>query len=84
VDTSLFPDQIFTDPDPGAHSPHGLAYDMHGELYNGDLQPLTPEQKELYPKVLGLAQGVNDLMSAIDSRPRPKPRRPLRPCPPTK
>jgi subtilisin family serine protease len=67
VDTSLFPDQIFTDPDPGAHSPHGLAYDMHGELYNGDLQPLTPEQKELYPKVLGLAQGVNDLMSAIDS-----------------
>jgi subtilisin family serine protease len=67
VDTSLFPDQLFTDPAPGAHSPHGLAYDMHGVLYNGDLQPLTPEQKELYPKVLGLEQGLSDLDSSIDS-----------------
>jgi hypothetical protein len=67
VDTSLFPNQLFTDPAPGAHSPHGLAYDMQGALYNGDLQPLTPEQKELYPKVLGLEQGLLDLYSSIDS-----------------
>ena len=67
VDTSLFPDQLFTDTAPGAHSPHGLAYDMHGALYNGDLQPLTSEQKELYPKVLSLEQGMSDLFSGIDS-----------------
>jgi subtilisin family serine protease len=67
VDTSLYPDQLFTDPSPGAHSSHGLAYDMHGQLYNGDLQPLTPELKEAYPKVVKLEQGLSDLFSAIDS-----------------
>jgi hypothetical protein len=67
VDTSLYPGRLFTDAAPGAHSPHGLAYDIYGELYNGDLQPLTPEQKELYPKVVGLEQGMNDLYHSIDS-----------------
>ena len=67
VDTSLYPNQLFTDPAPGAHSPHGLAWDMHGKLRNGDLQPLTPEQKALYPKVISLEQGFSDLQSNIDS-----------------
>jgi hypothetical protein len=67
VDTSLYPNQLFTDPEPGVHSPHGLAFDMYGELFNGDLQPLTPEQKELYPKVVALEQGMNDLYNGIDS-----------------
>ena len=67
VDTSLYTNQLFTDASPDGHSPHGLAYDMHGNLYNGDLQPLTPEMKEAYPKVLALEQGVNDLFNSIDS-----------------
>jgi len=67
VDTSLYPNQLFLDPRPGAHSPHGLAYDVHGALYNGDLQPLSSEQKELYPKVVALEQGVSDVFSGIDS-----------------
>ena len=67
VDTALYPDQLFTDPAPGKHSPHGLAFDVHGELYNGDLQPLTPEQKVTYPKVVQLQQGVSDVFSGIDS-----------------
>jgi len=67
VDTALYPQQLFTDSDPGAHSPHGLAFDLHGELYNGDLQPLTPEQKEMYPKVIELEQGMIDLYNSIDS-----------------
>ena len=67
VDTTLYPHQLFTDPAPGAHSPHGLAFDLHGELYNGDLQPLTPEQKEMYPKVIELEQGMIDLYNSIDS-----------------
>jgi subtilisin family serine protease len=67
VDTSLFPEQLFTDAAPGTHSPHGLAFDVRGNLYNGDLQPLSSEQKELYPKVIGLKQGMDDMLNSIDS-----------------
>ncbi len=67
VDTSLYPNQLFTDPNPGPHSPHGLAYDLKGDLFNGDLQPLTAEQKDTYPKVLKLEQGFSDLFNSIDS-----------------
>jgi subtilisin family serine protease len=84
VDTSLFPSQLFTDPAPGAHSPHGLAYDVHGALYNGDLQPLTPEQKELYPKVLGLEQGLSDLNNSIDSPAASEAKKTLGAMPPDK
>jgi len=84
VDTSLYPDQLFTDPEPGAHSPHGLAYDINGELYNGDLQPLTPEQKELYPKVVGLEQGMNDLYNSIDSQAASDAKKTLASMPPDK
>lgn len=67
VDTALYPKQVFTDPNPGAHGPHGLAYDVNGKLYAGDLQPLTEEQKKAYPKVLSLRQGIDDLENGIDS-----------------
>jgi subtilisin family serine protease len=67
VDTALYPNQLFNDPAPGAHSPHGLAFDIHGKIYNGDLQPLTPEQKATYPKVVELEQGMSDLYGGIDS-----------------
>ncbi len=67
VDTSLYPGLLFVDPHPGAHSPHGLAFDMQGNLYNGDLQPLTEEQKAAYPKWVMLAQGMYDLQNGIDS-----------------
>lgn len=67
VDTSLFADQLYTDPAPDGHGPHGLAFDVNGNLYAGDLQPLTEERKQLYPKVLDLLQGFSDLQSSIDS-----------------
>jgi subtilisin family serine protease len=67
VDTSLYPGLLFIDPHPGAHSPHGLAFDAQGNLYNGDLQPLTEEQKAAYPKWLTQAQGMFDLQNGIDS-----------------
>jgi len=67
VDTALYPHQLFTDPAPDGHSPHGLAYDVHGNLYDGDLQPLTPEQKQAYPKVVQLEQGLSDVYGGIDS-----------------
>jgi subtilisin family serine protease len=67
VDTSLYPGLLFVDPHPDGHSPHGLAFDLQGNLYDGDLQPLTAEQRATYPKVLALEQGIEDLQSGIDS-----------------
>ncbi|MGC2161692.1 MAG: S8 family serine peptidase, partial [Silvibacterium sp.] len=67
VDTALYPGLLFVDPHPDGHSPHGLAFDLQGKLYNGDLQPLTTAQKDAYPKALALEQGIEDLQSGIDS-----------------
>lgn len=67
VDTSLYPGLLFDDPHPDGHSSHGLAFDTEGNLVDRVLQPLTPEQKDLYPKVIGLLQGLDDLESGIDS-----------------
>ena len=84
VDTSLFPGQLFTDPAPGAHSPHGLAFDMYGNPEKGDLQTLTPEQKELYPRVIELQQGLNDLFNGVDSPAAAEARKTLASMPPDK
>ncbi len=67
VDTSLYPNQLFVDPSPDGHGPHGLAFDTQGTLYAGDLQPLTGEQRAAYPKFLSLSQGLDDLRNGIDS-----------------
>jgi len=84
VDTSLFPNQLFTDPAPGAHSPHGLAFDVNGNLFNGDLQPLTDEQKALYPKMVGIEEGMNDLYNSIDSPAATEAKKMLSSMPPDK
>lgn len=67
VDTALFPKQLYTDPHPGAHSPHGLAFDLQGKVINGDLQPQNAEQKQAYPRMVGLFQGFDDLQYQVDS-----------------
>ena len=67
IDTLLYPNQLFVDPKPDGHGPHGLAFDTQGNLYTGDLQPLTDEQKATYPKFLSLSQGLDDLRNGIDS-----------------
>lgn len=67
VDTSLYPGQLFVDPHPDGHSPHGLAFTKQGKLYDADLQPMTAEQKASYSKVLDLFQGLDDLQNGIDS-----------------
>jgi subtilisin family serine protease len=82
VDTSLYPSQLFTDPHPDHHSPHGLAFDLQGNLYDGDLQPLTADQKATYPKVLALEQGIEDLQSGIDSPAAAEARKTLSSMPP--
>lgn len=82
VDTALYPGQLFVDPNPGAHSPHGLAFDMHGNLWNGDLQPLDADQKAAYPKWIAVAQGFDDLENGIDSPAATQVRKTLAETPP--
>ena len=67
VDTSLYPAQTYTDPAPGPYGVHGIGFDTHGALVAGDMQPLTAEQRAIYPKVLQLKQGQDDLHDNIDS-----------------
>ncbi len=82
VDTSLFPNQLYVDPDPGAHSPHGLAFDLEGNLYDGDLQPLNAEQKAAFPRFLVMSQGYEDLSNGIDSADAAEVRKTLSAMPP--
>jgi hypothetical protein len=84
VDTSIYPGLLFVDPHPGAHSPNGLAFDMHGNLYDGNLQPLTPEQKDEYPNVLTVIKGLDDLRNGIDSAAAANARKTLSSTPPDK
>jgi subtilisin family serine protease len=67
VDTSLYAQQLYTDSQPGDHSPHGLAFDDEGNLSASDLQPQTDEQRNSYPQMLLLFQGFDDLQNQIDS-----------------
>ncbi len=82
VDTSLYPGQLYVDPNPAPHSPHGLAFDLQGKIYNGDLQPLTAEQKAIYPHALELNQGRNDMVDGVDSEAATKTREYYKTTPP--
>jgi len=82
VDTSLYPSRLFVDPHPDGHSPNGLAFDLQGNMYNGNLQPMTPEQKAAYPKVLTVFQGLDDLQNGIDSPAAAEARKTLSTMPP--
>ncbi len=84
VDTSLYPGRVYVDPHPGKHSPHGLAFGMHGDLRDRVLQPLTPEEKAAYPKVLSVFQGLDDMQNGIDSPDAAKARKELSSMPPDK
>lgn len=67
VDTTLFPKQLYTDTHPGVHSPHGVAFDLQGNLVKGDLQPQDTEQRQAYPRMIDLFQGIDDMQYQIDS-----------------
>lgn len=84
VDTALYPGRVFDDPHPDGHSPHGLAFNMQGDLVDQALQPLTPEQKDLYPKVISLLKGLDDLDNGIDSPEAAVARKTLSSMPPDK
>lgn len=84
VDTSVYPKQLFTDPHPGKHSPHGLAFNMKGKLVDRALQPLTDVQKAEYPNVVQIFQGLEDLQTGVDSPAAANARKMLSSLPPDK
>jgi hypothetical protein len=67
IDVSLFPDQLFTDPNPTASGTHGLAFDDQGGPSKTWLYPLTAEQQKEYPDFRGQIKGFLDLQNGIDS-----------------
>jgi subtilisin family serine protease len=67
VDTSLFPNQLYSDPDPGSHDPHGLAYDDQGGPSTSSLYAIGDEERQLYPAVIATMQGLQDLNDGVDS-----------------
>lgn len=67
VDTSLFPNQLYSDPDPGSRNSHGLAYDDQGGPSDDLLYPLNDQDRALYPGVIATMRGLQDLDDGIDS-----------------
>jgi subtilisin family serine protease len=67
VDVSLFPDQLYTDPQPTTSGTHGLAVDDQGNPSTTWLYPLTAEQQQAYPEFRDEVKGFLDLENSIDS-----------------
>ncbi len=67
VDTSIFPNRLYTDPSPGWHDPHGLAFDDHGGHSDSLLLPLTATEQKEYPSFIPVLKGMEDQMSGVNS-----------------
>jgi len=67
VDVSLFPDQLYTDPQPTTSGSHGLAFDDRGDPATTWLYPLTAEQQKAYPEFRDEIKGFLDLENSVDS-----------------
>jgi subtilisin family serine protease len=67
IDVSLFPDQVFADPNPTASGTHGIAFDDHGDPSMTWLYPLTTEQQKEFPEFRDQIQGSLDIENGIDS-----------------
>jgi hypothetical protein len=67
VDITLYPKQLYVDPNPHAKNPHGFAYDLASLPTTGVLYPLTSSESAAYPQFVGYFQGLSDLESSIES-----------------
>ncbi len=67
IDVSLFPEQLFTDPNPTASGTHGLAFDDGGAPSTAWLYPLTPEQQKAYPEYRDEIKGRLDIEEGKES-----------------
>ena len=67
VDVSLFPGQVFDDPQPTASGTHGLAFDAEGAPSRSWLAPLTAGQEKAYPEIRDDLQGRLDIQEGHES-----------------
>lgn len=68
TDLSLFPGQVFTDPDPDPrYDRHGLAFDLDFNPSHGALIPLTDAQRAAYPARVRLLKGATDMNQGLDT-----------------
>lgn len=67
VDTSAFPTQLYTDPDPGWHDRHGMAFDDQGGHSSSLLLPLTNAQRQEYPSFAKMLKGFLDQNAGTDT-----------------
>jgi subtilisin family serine protease len=67
VDVSIFPNQLFTDPQPTASGTHGLAFDEGGNPSTDWLYPISAEARKAYPEYRAQIKGLLDLQGGIDS-----------------
>jgi subtilisin family serine protease len=67
IDVSVFPEQLFTDPNPTASGTHGLAFDDGGAPSTTWLYPLTPEQQKAYPEYRDEIKGRLDIEEGKES-----------------
>ncbi len=67
VDVSVFPNQLYTDPIPGWHDPHGLAFDDQGGHSNSLLLTIPDSLRKEYASFLPTLKGLEDQSSAVDT-----------------
>ncbi len=63
----MFPGQLYTDPKPGWHDSHELAFDDEGHHSSSLLLPLTETQRKEYSAFLPTLKGDLDLTASVDS-----------------
>ena len=67
VDVALFPNQLFTDPNPTASGAHGLAFDEYGRPSTSWLDPIDDVAKAAYPAFQEDNIGRLDLQRGVAS-----------------
>lgn len=67
VDVSDFPKQLYTDPMPGWHDPHGLAFDDQGGHSNSLLLTIPDGLRKEYASFLPTLKGLEDQSSGVDT-----------------
>ena len=67
VDVSNFPQQLYTDPMPGWHDPHGLAFDDQGGNSKSLLLPIPETELKAYTPFLPTLKGIEDQTVGVDT-----------------
>jgi subtilisin family serine protease len=62
-----FPRQLYSDPAPGWHDPHGLAFDDQGGHSKSLLLPISDADRKAYPTYIPTVKGLDDQENSVDS-----------------